>query len=74
MQRYKAWILGTIADTWNLFHQKFTSLWDIHKDGPGEAFLGDIYDDVELRELVKQKYMINLFHDSLGFAAAKMIR
>ena len=28
----------------------------------------------ELLELVKQKYMIDLFHDSLGFAAAKMIR
>ncbi|KAJ9537950.1 hypothetical protein OSB04_030683 [Centaurea solstitialis] len=71
---YKGWILGTIADTWNLLHKKFTCLWDVHKDGPGEAFLDDIYNDVELWELVKQKYMIDLFHDSLGFAAAKMIR
>ncbi|KAJ0884213.1 putative S-methyl-5-thioribose kinase [Helianthus annuus] len=71
---YKAWIIDTIADTWNLFYKKFTSLWDIHKEGPGEAYLHDIYNDAELWELVKQKYMIDLFHDSLGFAAAKMIR
>lgn len=74
MQAYKAWIMDTIADTWNLFYQKFTSLWDLNKEGPGEAYLHEIYDDVEVRELVKQKYMIDLFHDSLGFAAAKMIR
>ncbi|KAL7600633.1 hypothetical protein Lser_V15G24573 [Lactuca serriola] len=71
---YKAWILDTIANTWNLFYKKFTSLWDIHKEGPGEAYLHEIYNDLELRELVKQKYMMDLFHDSLGFAAAKMIR
>ncbi|KAI7730792.1 hypothetical protein M8C21_025018, partial [Ambrosia artemisiifolia] len=71
---YKAWIIDTIADTWNLFYKKFTSLWDIHKEGPGEAYLHEIYNDVELWENVKQKYMIDLFHDSLGFGAAKMIR
>ncbi|KAJ0514224.1 putative S-methyl-5-thioribose kinase [Helianthus annuus] len=71
---YKAWIIDTIADTWNLFYKKFTTLWDIHKEGPGEAYLHEIYNDAELWELVKQKYMIDLFHDSLGFAATKMIR
>nr|GEW05986.1 methylthioribose kinase [Tanacetum cinerariifolium] len=71
---YKGWIMDTLADTWNLFHKKFTTLWDLHKEGPGEAYLHEIYNDVELRELVKQKYMTELFHDSLGFAAAKMIR
>ncbi|GJT17851.1 methylthioribose kinase-like protein [Tanacetum coccineum] len=71
---YKVWITDTISGTWNLFHKKFTSLWDKHKEGPGEAFLYAIYNNVELWELVKQKYMTELFHDSLGFAAAKMIR
>ncbi|KAI3774690.1 hypothetical protein L1987_49250 [Smallanthus sonchifolius] len=71
----KVYVLFKISIyTWNLFHKKFTSLWDIHKDGPGEAYLHEIYKDLELWELVKQKYMIHLFHDSLGFAAAKMIR
>nr|GLL28544.1 methylthioribose kinase-like [Ipomoea trifida] len=71
---YKAWILKTIADTWNLFHKKFTALWDEHKDGPGEAYLPGIYNNSELQHLVREKYMTDLFHDTLGFGAAKMIR
>ncbi|PIN17606.1 S-methyl-5-thioribose kinase [Handroanthus impetiginosus] len=71
---YKEWILKTISDTWNLFYEKFTALWDKHKDGPGEAYLPAIYNNPELRVLVKQKYMEDLFHDTLGFGAAKMIR
>ncbi|XP_057782953.1 methylthioribose kinase 1 [Salvia miltiorrhiza] len=71
---YKKWILKTILDTWNLFHTKFTALWDKHKDGSGDAYLPAIYNNPELQLLVKQKYMDNLFHDALGFGAAKMIR
>ncbi|KAL9141472.1 hypothetical protein ABFS82_14G106100 [Erythranthe guttata] len=71
---YKEWILKTISDTWNLFYEKFTALWDQHKDGPGEAYLPAIYNNSELQLLVKQKYMDDLFHDTLGFGAAKMIR
>ncbi|EYU42701.1 hypothetical protein MIMGU_mgv1a007100mg [Erythranthe guttata] len=71
---YKEWILKTISDTWNLFYEKFTALWDQHKDGPGEAYLAAIYNNSELQLLVKQKYMDDLFHDTLGFGAAKMIR
>lgn len=71
---YKNWLLKTISDTWNLFHTKFTALWDKHRDGPGEAYLPEIYNNSELHLLVKQKYMEELFHDTLGFGAAKMIR
>ncbi|XVE49261.1 hypothetical protein DITRI_Ditri01bG0068600 [Diplodiscus trichospermus] len=71
---YKEWILKTIEDTWNLFHQKFTSLWDEHKDGSGEAYLPAIYNNSELQKLIQEKYMKELFHDTLGFGAAKMIR
>ncbi|KAL2231546.1 methylthioribose kinase [Sesamum indicum] len=71
---YKEWILKTISDTWNLFYRKFTALWDKNKDGPGEAYLPAIYNNPELQLLVQQKYMEDLFHDSLGFGAAKMIR
>ncbi|XP_027106026.2 methylthioribose kinase [Coffea arabica] len=73
-KEYKLWILKTIEETWNLFHKKFTALWDEHKDGPGEAYLPEIYNNAELHLLAKQKYMEDLFHDSLGFGAAKMIR
>ncbi|XAR52877.1 S-methyl-5-thioribose kinase [Bertholletia excelsa] len=71
---YEVWILRTIEETWNLFHQKFTALWDEHKDGPGEAYLPAIYNNPDLQLLIKQKYMEDLFHDTLGFGAAKMIR
>ncbi|EPS60755.1 hypothetical protein M569_14047, partial [Genlisea aurea] len=71
---YKEWILVTIADTWNLFYKKFTALWDKHSDGPGEAYLPEIYNNAELQSLAKRTYMEDLFRDSLGFGAAKMIR
>lgn len=71
---YKEWILKTIEDTWDLFHQKFTALWDEHRDGAGEAYLPAIYNNPEVQLLVQKKYMTDLFHDSLGFGAAKMIR
>lgn len=74
MQTYKEWILRTMTDTWNLFYKKFTALWDEHKDGSGEAYLPAIYNNPELQLLVKQKFMTDLFHDTLGFGAAKMIR
>ncbi|XP_059445393.1 methylthioribose kinase-like [Corylus avellana] len=71
---YKEWILRTIEETWNLFHKKFIALWDEHKDGSGEAYLPSIYNNPELQGLVQKKFMEDLFHDTLGFGAAKMIR
>lgn len=66
--------MRTIEDTWNLFENKFTTLWNDNKDGNGEAYLMDIYNNPELQQLVQKKYMNDLFHDTLGFGAAKMIR
>ncbi|KAL5855449.1 hypothetical protein ACOSQ4_005251 [Xanthoceras sorbifolium] len=71
---YKEWILRTIEETWTLFHKKFTALWHQHKDGSGEAYLPEIYNKPELQQLVQEKFMKDLFHDTLGFGAAKMIR
>ncbi|GLT76695.1 hypothetical protein SLA2020_483400 [Shorea laevis] len=71
---YKEWILNTIEETWNLFYKKFIVLWDKHKDGPGEAYLPAIYNNPELQKLIQLKFMEDLFHDTLGFGAAKMIR
>ncbi|KAJ4805564.1 Methylthioribose kinase [Rhynchospora pubera] len=71
---YKDWILNTIEETWSQFEKKFLSLWDLHKNGNGEAYLPDIYNNPEVLHMAQKKYMNNLFHDSLGFGAAKMIR
>jgi 5-methylthioribose kinase len=49
-------------------------LWNKHKDGNGEAFLPAIYNNPELLSVAQKKYMTSLFHDSLGFGSAKMIR
>ena len=74
MQAYKKWILKTIEDTWNLFQYKFIALWDKHRKGFGEAYLPEIYNTPEVQLLVQKRYMTDLFHDTLGFGAAKMIR
>lgn len=71
---YKKWILKTIKETWNLFYMKLIVLWRQNKDGPGEAYLSPIYNNPGVWQLVQTTYMGNLFHDSLGFGAAKMIR
>ncbi|KAL6010238.1 hypothetical protein ACLOJK_000669 [Asimina triloba] len=73
-EQYKQWILKTIQDTWNLFGKKFTNIWNENKDGSGEAYLAAIYNNESLYSLIQEKYMKNLFHDTLGFGAAKMIR
>ncbi|GAB2267595.1 hypothetical protein Dimus_002577 [Dionaea muscipula] len=73
-KNYKSWLLGTVEGTWNLFHKKFVALWDENQDGVGEAYLPQIYDNPDVWQLVQNKYMEDLFHDSLGFGAAKMIR
>ncbi|TKY71259.1 Methylthioribose kinase [Spatholobus suberectus] len=71
---YKEWILQTIEETWNLFYDKFIALWDEHRNGAGEAYLPAIYNNPEVQLLAQKRYMTDLFHDSLGFGAAKMIR
>ena len=74
LQTYKEWILKAIEQTWNLFHKKFTALWNEHRNGSGEAYLPEIYNNSELQLLTQKKYMQDLLHDTLGFGAAKMIR
>lgn len=73
-EKYKQWILRATEETWSLFEKKFLSFWDEHKDGNGDAYLASIYNTADLQVLVQKKYMKDLFHDSLGFGAAKMIR
>eukprot|EP01018_Ginkgo_biloba_P015446 Gb_34200 [translate_table: standard] len=73
-QGYKHWILKAIEETWNLFEAKFIALWTSNIENHGDAYLSAIYNNPEVRLLVQKKYMKDLFHDSLGFGAAKMIR
>lgn len=71
---YKHWILRCIQETWNLFESKFIALWNNNTEHCGDAYLEAVYNTPELKLIAQQKYMKDLFHDSLGFGAAKMIR
>lgn len=72
-QGYKLWLLKTIGDTWQLFSQRFIALWD-QNWGSGDAYKKEVYNTKDLQSLVQKAFMSELFQDSLGFAAAKMIR
>ena len=74
MQAYKRWLLTIIAAIWNGFEQKFLSLWEAQWDNSGDALHPEVYKSSFERILVQKKYMKELLHDALGFAAAKMIR
>lgn len=71
---YKQWIVKCTEETWNLFEAKFISLWNANTEHRGDAYLDAIYNNPQVTLLVQQKYLKDVFHDSLGFGAAKMIR
>lgn len=58
----KEWRLKRIEQTWDLFHQK------LNKDESGKAYLPP------RNNLIQEEYMKELFHATLGFGVAKMIR
>lgn len=73
--KYKSWLLQTVQETWDLFAKKFTGLWnDSWDSGAGDAYLPEIYNSPSLRLLAQKQYMGELLQDTVGFAAAKMIR
>lgn len=72
---YRKWILDTVEQVWAQFRRKFISLWENHGTGdgyPSELFADPLGTAILARE--REAYMDRLFHDTLGFAAAKMIR
>lgn len=73
-QEYKRWILSTIEETWNRFVQKVILLWTDNWDKPGDAFPAGVYKSSKERVSVQEWYMRGIFEDTIGFAAAKMIR
>jgi 5-methylthioribose kinase len=72
---YEDWLLDAVEGTWNRFAGKFLALW---RDEPtGDAYPSDLFGDPESREALeeeRQRVMQRLYLDTLGFAAAKMIR
>ncbi|MCO5551210.1 hypothetical protein L7F22_004709 [Adiantum nelumboides] len=73
-QEYKRWILATLEETWSKFSQKFLSLWTANWDSSGDGYPAGVYQSSRERALAQKRYMSGIFQDTLGFAAAKMIR
>jgi 5-methylthioribose kinase len=73
---YQDWILETLESVWNGFSNRFLALWR------GEAAKGDAYprelfaegSAAAALETERLAVMARLYVDSIGFAAAKMIR
>src|ERR1700730_10059482 len=72
---FEAWVLDTIESVWTEFSRKFVELWrtEAHGDAyPAALFSGEV-GEARL-EAERQSYMERLFQDTVGFAAAKIIR
>jgi 5-methylthioribose kinase len=72
---YQAWVLESIEQLWERFAAKFVGLW--REQAVGDAYHADLFADAAgaaALEGERQAYMGRLLADTLGFAAAKMIR
>jgi 5-methylthioribose kinase len=74
-EAYRDWVLLTVEQIWTSFREKFLALWRENPTGdayPPSLFQGE--QDEALLEAERQAYMDRLWTDTVGFAAAKMIR
>ena len=73
---YRAWVLETTEGVWNGFRDKFLALWRSEAaagDGyPAALFQGPL--GAARLDQERKAYLDRLYVDTLGFAAAKMIR
>jgi 5-methylthioribose kinase len=72
---FEAWVLETIENVWTGFAHKFLELWRTQANGdayPATLFPGEA--GAARREAERQAYMEQLFRDTVGFSAAKIIR
>lgn len=72
---FETWVLATVEQVWTGFAEKFLALWRGEATGdayPRSLFPGEAGEQRLERE--RQAYMAKLFEDTVGFAAAKIIR
>jgi len=72
---YEAWILETMEQVWIGFAAKFLDLW--RSQARGDAYPVALFADAAGQKALsaeREAFMARLFQDTLGFAAAKMIR
>jgi 5-methylthioribose kinase len=72
---FEAWVLETVEQVWRDFARKFLDLWRTEATGDGyPASLFEGATGAARLETERQAYMQRLFADTVGFAAAKIIR
>jgi 5-methylthioribose kinase len=72
---FEAWMLETIEKVWAEFSRKFLELW--RAEANGDAYPPTLFarqTGAARLEVERQAYMARLFQDTVGFAAAKIIR
>ncbi|OAF10803.1 S-methyl-5-thioribose kinase [Bradyrhizobium neotropicale] len=72
---FEVWVLETVERVWSEFERKFLELWRTEAAGdayPATLFVGE--KGAVWLEAERQAYMQRLFADTVGFAAAKIIR
>jgi 5-methylthioribose kinase len=72
---YRSWLLQTIQDVWWDFAARFLALWRIQQ--AGDAYHISLFADEPSQaafEAERQRYLRQLFCDTVGFAGVKMIR
>ena len=72
---FEVWMLETIENVWTEFSNEFLELW--RTESHGDAYPVTLFPDAAgaaRLEAERQAYMARLFGDTVGFAAAKIIR
>ncbi|UWU81649.1 S-methyl-5-thioribose kinase [Bradyrhizobium yuanmingense] len=72
---FEAWVLETVEQVWTEFARKFLDLW--RAGGTGDAYPVSLFagEQGAVRlEAERKSYVQRLFADTVGFAAAKIIR
>jgi 5-methylthioribose kinase len=72
---FEAWVLETVEGVWTEFSRKFLALWRSGARGdayPLTLFQGEA--GAARLEAERQRYMEQLFRDTVGFSAAKIVR
>ena len=74
-EAYRDWVLSTLEQIWTSFREKFLALW--RENPTGDAYPPSLFQGAEGETRLaaeRQAYMDRLWADTVGFAAAKMIR
>ncbi|MFC1736293.1 S-methyl-5-thioribose kinase [Candidatus Hydrogenedentota bacterium] len=72
---YQGWLLDTIREIWNGFHDDFIDLWRLHNDGEATRF--EFFEQCggdEAVDLYRRRYVRRILQDTAGYAGCKMMR